>query len=796
MAGLLFNKYKGDSVRVLLVQELGEMLQALGGGGGIRLQVKQGLLSVITVKAQEAGQSDDLDAYDSDYYDISSAKAVLMANLSSYNSDVLSEEKESLLQTFTVFKKESKEKENIYMDKEIDLEKRIKELDNIVDKVDQSAQMVHMLTKPQVFYDDTHKQAFVDEEETSILEELNKLFEDFGKHFVPQMQLSAEQAFWLPILNPNSELVVTQTPVEIEVLKELPKCSINKKYFDIQKKELFLDNYRPLEHIICQDVMNIVKNVAVVSAHVFPVNNNKCLVHDNLEIERLEQDNDHLFELLLSQDIVHICVNSLATRNNCREMQQSFIHEYNENLLLKAELANKKENMIEQKVFNEVDCFHINEWQAKLEAKDVSIAKLKKHIENLKGKNVIGKDSLPNNAKEHADTLREIVKHARALRPLDSDLDSTYAVTGTSVKINIEHIEGKHNTLADSLSRLVNLCFAECTGEMKELAAAALYSVEENLHKTIFTPEEPGALYKCYQLKANQTPIRMDKSDAWRLVTQDLELSAAILQRQSLGYGIEGKSKKHSHKPKAKDSIQEKLYLLHMDLCGPMRIQSINGRKYILVIVDDYSWFTWVKFLRSKDEVTEFMIKFLKMIQVRLSATVQNIRTDNGTKFFNQTLRAYYEDVEISHQTFVAVATAYFTQNRSLISRRHNKTPYELLRDKKLDLSYLHVFGSLCYLTNDCEDLGKLKPIADIGIFVDYDPAKKAYRIYNKRTRLIIKTIHVDFDELTVMAFKQFSSEPGPQLLTPETISSGLMQNPPSPTPYVPPTKKDWDIFF
>ncbi|GJV13770.1 retrovirus-related pol polyprotein from transposon TNT 1-94 [Tanacetum coccineum] len=80
-----------------------------------------------------------------------------------------------------------------------------------------------------------------------------------------------------------------------------------------------------------------------------------------------------------------------------------------------------------------------------------------------------------------------------------------------------------------------------------------------------------------------------------------------------------GKSKKHSHKPKAKDSIQEKLYLLHMDLCRLMRIQSINGRKYILVIVDNYSRFTWVKFLRSKDEVPEFMIKFLKMIQVRLT---------------------------------------------------------------------------------------------------------------------------------------------------------------------------------
>ncbi|GKD44366.1 retrovirus-related pol polyprotein from transposon TNT 1-94 [Tanacetum coccineum] len=96
-----------------------------------------------------------------------------------------------------------------------------------------------------------------------------------------------------------------------------------------------------------------------------------------------------------------------------------------------------------------------------------------------------------------------------------------------------------------------------------------------------------------------------------------------------------GKSKKYSHKPKAEDSIQEKLYLLHMDLCEPMRIQSINGRKYILVIANDYSRFTWVKFLRSKDEVLDFVIKFLKMIQVRLNATVRNIRTDNGTEFVN-----------------------------------------------------------------------------------------------------------------------------------------------------------------
>ncbi|GJY15449.1 retrovirus-related pol polyprotein from transposon TNT 1-94 [Tanacetum coccineum] len=110
-----------------------------------------------------------------------------------------------------------------------------------------------------------------------------------------------------------------------------------------------------------------------------------------------------------------------------------------------------------------------------------------------------------------------------------------------------------------------------------------------------------------------------------------------------------GKSRKKPHKPKSEDTNQEKLYLLHMDLCGPMRVASVNGNKYILVIVDDYSRFTWVKCLRSKDEAAAFIINFLKMIQVRLKETIRRIITDNGTEFVNQTLREYYEKVGISH---------------------------------------------------------------------------------------------------------------------------------------------------
>ncbi|GJR47736.1 retrovirus-related pol polyprotein from transposon TNT 1-94 [Tanacetum coccineum] len=203
-----------------------------------------------------------------------------------------------------------------------------------------------------------------------------------------------------------------------------------------------------------------------------------------------------------------------------------------------------------------------------------------------------------------------------------------------------------------------------------------------------------------------------------------------------------GKSKKKPHIPKSEDTNQEKLYLLHMDLFGPMRVASVNGKKYILVIIDDYSRFTWVKCLRSKDEAPDFIIKFLKMIQVQFKTHVRCIRTDNGTEFVNQTLREYYEKVGISHETSVArspqqngvierrnrtlikaartmliyakallflwaevVATACYTQNCSIVRLCHRKTPYELLHDKPPDLSFFHVFGALYYPTNDSENL-------------------------------------------------------------------------------------------
>ena len=133
--------------------------------------------------------------------------------------------------------------------------------------------------------------------------------------------------------------------------------------------------------------------------------------------------------------------------------------------------------------------------------------------------------------------------------------------------------------------------------------------------------------------------------------------------------------KKALHKPNAEQGSKRPLSLLHMDLCGPMRVQSIAGKKYVLVIVDDYSRYTWVFFLRSKDEASEVIINFIKNIQVRLQLNVQTVRTDNGTEFKNKVMHSFYTNLGIT-QTFSAARTP----EQNGVVERKNRTLVEAAR--------------------------------------------------------------------------------------------------------------------
>ncbi|GJU34901.1 retrovirus-related pol polyprotein from transposon TNT 1-94 [Tanacetum coccineum] len=130
----------------------------------------------------------------------------------------------------------------------------------------------------------------------------------------------------------------------------------------------------------------------------------------------------------------------------------------------------------------------------------------------------------------------------------------------------------------------------------------------------------------------------------------DYKLGNTIISRV---YYVEGKSKKSSHLIKTVNTNTEILNTLHMDLCGPMRVESINKKKYILVIVDDYTRFGWVRFLRTKDETPEVLKKFIVTTQRALNATVRYVRTDNGMEFVNKTLTEFFEIVGITHNTSI-----------------------------------------------------------------------------------------------------------------------------------------------
>ncbi|KAJ9552664.1 hypothetical protein OSB04_016709 [Centaurea solstitialis] len=259
-----------------------------------------------------------------------------------------------------------------------------------------------------------------------------------------------------------------------------------------------------------------------------------------------------------------------------------------------------------------------------------------------------------------------------------------------------------------------------------------------------------------------------------------------------------GKMKRSSHKSKTESSCQSPLEMLHMDLCGPMRIQSISGKKYILVMVDEYSRYTWLEFLRMKSEAPELIIKFIKRIQVLLQLPVRKIRSDNGTEFKNATLDAYLTSVGISHnfsgaytpqqngvverrnRTLVeaartmlaysglpltfwaeAVSTACFTQNRTIINKRFKKTPYHIINRRVPNVKFFHVFGCRCYILNNRDNLGKFDKKADEGYFLGYSLTSKTFRVYNKRTKMVMETVYVTFDETVSMTSEHSSSELG-----------------------------------
>nr|GEX22079.1 hypothetical protein [Tanacetum cinerariifolium] len=319
------------------------------------------------IPSPAAFQIDNLDAFDYTFDDAPSVKAVLMANHSSYDSDILLDVPfhntniENVMSYQSMQETQCLKQPSFDNDIEVDIksdsniisyEQYFQETENlVVQSISSSTQQDELLMSSQVaklpnteetldLAEESRLKMLAKQNDPSLKDKkvdftpvnyvaLNKLSE----HFVPQKQLSVEHAFWLPISEPIfKKPSVSSEPVsKKKIPHELPSISLN---------------------IICQDVMTNVMHANDHSDNVLPTNNNS-LEHDNSESKLLKHKNDHLTELLISKDLVHTAVNSLAVINDYKSMQQSFVDEYNETLVLKANLA-KNHDMIEKAVYNEL----------------------------------------------------------------------------------------------------------------------------------------------------------------------------------------------------------------------------------------------------------------------------------------------------------------------------------------------------------------------------------------------------------------------------------------------------------
>ncbi|GJS93154.1 putative ribonuclease H-like domain-containing protein [Tanacetum coccineum] len=245
-----------------------------------------------------------------------------------------------------------------------------------------------------------------------------------------------------------------------------------------------------------------------------------------------------------------------------------------------------------------------------------------------------------------------------------------------------------------------------------------------------------------------------------------------------------GKQHRASCKSKTVSSISQPLHMLHMDLFGPTFVKSLMKKMYCLVVTDDYSRFSWVFFLATKDETSGILKSFITGVENLIDQRVKVIRCDNGTEFKNKEMNQFCKRKGIKREFSVArtpqqngvaerknrtlieasrimladsklpttfwakaINTTCYVQNRVLVIKPHNKTPYEIFLSRKPALGFMRPFGCSVTILNTIDHLGKFDGKADEGFFVGYSINSKAFRVFNSKTRIVEEKLHVQFSE-------------------------------------------------
>nr|GEW30097.1 hypothetical protein [Tanacetum cinerariifolium] len=660
--------------------------QATINNGRVTIQPIQGRQNSMTVETQTtqyvitnnaAYQADDLDAYDSECDELNSAKIALMANLSHYGSNNLAENELSAEQAFWSQYSVSSKEPNLSSST------TIAEVPKELLKVS----MVNSSLKKLKFHLASFDVEVKERTTTTAITEGTWGFEHTKACFRYEIILFVKAL--KDLFNSFDQLLIDELTEVQNVFNKMEKAV--EQHSQSQEKDTV--------------IVKLKERIKSLSGNV----KDEKIKRELEEIEMINIELDHRVTKLVSKN---------------KHLKQTYKKLYDSIKSSRVGSKEKCDDLIKQVNIKSAENSDLN---PSLQENVLVITTLKDTLSKIKGKAMVNEvvplhsidlellkidvtplaPKLRNNRTTHNDYLKhtqeetanlwEIVENERFLNPLNTSLN--YAYFGCSKHMTeyrsqlINFVQKFLGTIKFGNDHVVKIMGY---GDYKigNVTISRVYFLE-GLGHNLFSVGQfrdsdlEVAFHQHTRFIRNLDGALTTKSWLWHRRLSHPNFGAINhLARQGLIPGLPklnfekdhlcsacaiGKSKKKSHKPKSEDTNQEKLYLLHMDLYGPMRVESVNGKN---------------------------------------------------------------------------------------------------------------------------ENLGKLQPKADIGIFIGYAPTNKAFQIYNRRTRQIIETIHVDFDELTAMASEQSSSGPTLHEMTPATISSGLVQKPSSSTPYVPPTRNDWDLLF
>nr|GEV57811.1 retrovirus-related Pol polyprotein from transposon TNT 1-94 [Tanacetum cinerariifolium] len=632
------------------------------------------------------------------------------------------------------------------LDKQIQLEKKIKELNNILVKTGQSIQTIHMLSpKPDSFYH-TGQKITLGYQNPFYLKQAQKKQQSLydgkvllEKHDPPVVHDSEET---LQLAQKTDESLAKQKALELEI-ERLFRAVVSQDIMSIVQKESVVDTSnlqtelepykdmkQKIERLQAQlgDLKGKSKDTSCVSDTLNPLS--QKLENENVELEfqalNYARENAHL-KSTYKNLFDSISDKTRGTSKNTKFAKQSIlgkppmlgeIHALAKPVTLNSILTPQESKVVKNDKVISLGMFRINPFKTSREEKHV-----------------------PNNVRASARTKPITVSQHPVITKKDVTSDSN-GLSSTGIdNTKTRRPQHRSNTKSDRVPSASKSSRSKSFGDLQwgNILITRVYFIEGLGHNlflgvdllkrdrstnlyTINLHEMASASPICLMARASSTKLWL-----WHQRLSHLNFDTINnLARNDLVSGLpklkyhkehlcpsceQGKSKRASRPPKHVPNSRQRLHLLHMDLCGPMRIASINGKR----------------------------------ITVLLQSLVIIIRTDNGTEFKNQVLKEYFDYIGISHQmssvqtpqqnrvverrnqTLVeaartmlifsraplflwaeAIATACFTQNRSIIHPRFNKTSYELINGRKPNISFLHVFGALCYPKNDHEDIRKL----------------------------------------------------------------------------------------